>query len=173
MDALRRFASEASASPALAIEPASADASFRSYWRVRAAGGRTQIVMDAPPDKENLGPWLDIGARLRGCGLHAPEVFAVDREHGFVLMEDLGTRTYLPELTDASADALYGDALDALARMQANADARGLPACDRTLLISAIMLLVSPAMPVRLFRRAGRAAAARAPSHSCRGSSSR
>jgi aminoglycoside/choline kinase family phosphotransferase len=136
MDALRRFASEASASPALAIEPASADASFRSYWRVRAAGGRTQIVMDAPPDKENLGPWLDIGARLRGCGLHAPEVFAVDREHGFVLMEDLGTRTYLPELTDASADALYGDALDALARMQANADARGLPACDRTLLIS-------------------------------------
>ena len=92
--------------------------------------------MDAPPDKENLGPWLDIAARLRACGLHAPEVFAVDRDYGFVLMEDLGTRTYLPELNEASADALYGEALDALAQMQAGADARGLPGYDRTLLVS-------------------------------------
>jgi len=136
MDALRRFASGALASANLEIEPASADASFRTYWRVRSAGGGARIVMDAPPEKENLGPWLDIAARLRDCGLHAPEVFAVDRDHGFLLMEDLGTRTYLPELTEASADALYGEALDALAQMQAGADARGLPAYDRTLLVS-------------------------------------
>jgi len=136
MDALRRFATGALASANLEIEPASADASFRSYWRVRSAGSGARIVMDAPPDKENLGPWLDIAARLRACGLHAPEVFAVDRDHGFVLMEDLGTRTYLPELNEASADALYGEALDALAQMQAGADARGLPGYDRTLLVS-------------------------------------
>ena len=94
-DALRRFAEPALAATGLPIEPASADASFRSYWRVDGAPTRSYIVMDAPPDKENIEPWLDIGARLRAAGLHAPEVLAVDREHGFVLMEDLGTRIYL------------------------------------------------------------------------------
>jgi aminoglycoside/choline kinase family phosphotransferase len=136
MEALRRFATGALASASLEIEPASADASFRSYWRVCGAGSRARIVMDAPPDKENLGPWLDIGARLRRSGLHVPEVFAVDRGHGFVLMEDLGTRTYLPELTATSADALYADALGALTDMQTHADANGLPAYDRALLVS-------------------------------------
>ena len=135
MDALRRFASGALASANLEIEPASADASFRSYWRVRGAGHGARIVMDAPPDREDLGPWLEIGARLHRSGLHVPEVFAVDRERGFVLMEDLGTRTYLPALTAASADVLYADALDALAHMQAHTDASGLPTYDRTLLI--------------------------------------
>jgi aminoglycoside/choline kinase family phosphotransferase len=119
----------------LAISVASADASFRSYWRVDGPHG-SRIVMDAPPAVEDLAPWLDIGARLRAAGLHAPQVFAVDRMQGFVLMEDLGTRTYLPELTETSADTLYGEALDALAQMQASADARGLPAYDRTLLVS-------------------------------------
>jgi len=95
------------------LAPASADASFRSYWRVDG-GGETRVVMDAPPDKEDIAPWLDIGARLREAGLHTPQVFAVDQARGFILMEDLGNRTYLPELNAASADALYGDALDAL-----------------------------------------------------------
>jgi aminoglycoside/choline kinase family phosphotransferase len=63
-------------------------------------------------------------------------VFAVDREAGFVLMEDLGARTYLPELTVANADALYAEALEALVHMQAHTDANGLPAYDRTLLVS-------------------------------------
>ena len=83
--------------------------------------------MDAPPDKENIEPWLDVGARLRTAGLHAPEVLAVDRAQGFVLMEDLGTRMYLAELGDATVDALYADALDALLRMQTHGR-RGRPA---------------------------------------------
>ncbi|HEX5123545.1 MAG TPA: phosphotransferase, partial [Rhodanobacteraceae bacterium] len=80
-EALRRFAESSLATGALSIEPASADASFRSYWRVSGAFG-TRVVMDAPPDKENIEPWLAIGARLRAAGLHAPEVFAVDRAQG-------------------------------------------------------------------------------------------
>src|SRR5690348_12743612 len=108
----------------ITLERASEDASFRSYWRVRG-GARSAIVMDAPPDREDLGPWLDIAARLRAAGLHAPEVLAQDRERGFLLLSDLGTRTYLPELNDASVDALYGDALAALVAMQAHVDARG------------------------------------------------
>jgi aminoglycoside/choline kinase family phosphotransferase len=135
MDALRRFVAAGLACAGAGIEPASADASFRSYWRVRG-GDSVRIVMDAPPDKENLGPWLEVSARLRTAGLHVPEVLAVDRALGFVLMEDLGTRTYLPELDASSADALYAAALDALARMQAHVDTRDLPAYDRTLLVS-------------------------------------
>ena len=111
------------------ISIASADASFRSYWRARAQG-KTWIVMDAPPSHEDVRPWLDIGARLRAAGLHAPEVFAVDLFHGFILMEDLGARTYLPELSGATADTLYGDALNALLRMQERVSADDLPVFD-------------------------------------------
>jgi len=127
-EARLRFATEHLRKP-LRIEVASADASFRSYWRV-SDGANSWIVMDAPPDQENTAPWLDIGARLRGAGLHTPEVLASDLTQGFVLMEDLGTRTYLPELNDASAAALYADALAALARMQA-VDTANLPVFDR------------------------------------------
>ena len=140
MDALRRFAALALADKRLSIESASADASFRRYWRISGAHG-ARIVMDAPPDNENIEPWLDIGARLHGAGLHTPEVFAVDRAQGFVLMEDLGARTYLPELSDMTADALYADALDALLRMQADADVAGLPAYDRERLVTEMELL--------------------------------
>ncbi len=138
--ALQQFARKALAGGNLDIRPASADASFRSYWRI-AGAGPTRIVMDAPPDKEDIGPWLDVAARLRQAGVHAPEVLAVDRAQGFVLMQDLGTRTYLPELRDNTVDALYGDALDALLRMQATVDVAGLPVYDRARLVAEMELL--------------------------------
>lgn len=141
MDALRRFVTAALADENPVIEPASADASFRSYWRATGGDGVARVVMDAPPDKEDMTPWLDVEARLRRAGLHAPAVFATDRAQGFVLMEDLGAHTYLPELNDASADALYAKALDALLRMQTHVDTRGLPAYDRTRLIAEMELL--------------------------------
>lgn len=127
--ALSRFVEQA-LGEAAALAPASADASFRSYWRATLADGSTRIVMDAPPDREDIQPWLDVGARLRGAGLHVPEVFAADRAQGFVLMEDLGSRAYLDALDSASADRLYADALNALLRMQAGVDPAGLPPFD-------------------------------------------
>jgi len=139
-EALRRFAESSLATTGLSIEPASADASFRSYWRVTGAGG-TRVVMDAPPEKENIAPWLDIGQRLRAAGLHAPDVFAVDRAQGFVLMEDLGARLYLPELNDKSVDALYADALDALLRMQTHVDPAGLPHFDEAFATTELELM--------------------------------
>lgn len=132
--ALSRFVAEALPDQAVSIIPASADASFRSYWRATLADGATRVVMDAPPEKENIEPWLDIGARLRRAGLHAPEVHAVDRAQGFILMEDLGARAYLSELNADSADALYADALDALLRMQTRVDPTALPPFDATFL---------------------------------------
>ena len=139
-DALRHFV-ERELGAGAAIEVASADASFRSYWRVTPDSGASRIVMDAPPDKETIEPWLDIGARLRGAGLHAPEIFAVDRDQGFVLMEDLGTRTYLPELNESTVDALYADALDALLRMQTQVDPAGLPHFDEAFLTMELELM--------------------------------
>jgi N-acetylmuramate 1-kinase len=122
------------------LERASADASFRSYWRSES-GGRSWIVMDAPPDREDIRPWLDIAARLVDAGLHAPEVRAADAELGFVLMADLGHRLYLPELTEARVDALYADAMDALLAMQAKVDARDLPPYDEQRLVSEMELM--------------------------------
>jgi hypothetical protein len=111
---------------ALVLEPASADASFRSYWRTRG-GGTSWIVMDSPPALEDPAPWLAIGERLRAAGLHVPAVRAHDLAQGFLLIEDLGNRLYLPALDDASADALYGQAIEALLRMQTAVDGDDLP----------------------------------------------
>ena len=139
------FAQSAIGDARIRIERASEDASFRSYWRISqisedSAKLPTRIVMDAPPAKEDLSPWLDIGTRLRRAGLHAPEILAVDRSQGFVLMEDLGTRTYLPELDHARADALYADAFDALLRMQNAVDVAGLPDYNRQRLVDEMAL---------------------------------
>jgi aminoglycoside/choline kinase family phosphotransferase len=134
------FAQRALNGRLLHIDVASADASFRSYWRV-ADGAASWIVMDAPPAQEDIRPWLNIGARLRAAGLHAPEVFAVDPECGFVLMEDLGTRTYLPELNEQSVEALYRAALDALLRMQRDVSPDELPVFDATRTIPEMELL--------------------------------
>ena len=131
---------QALADPDATLERASTDASFRSYWRTRSAT-RSWIVMDAPPDKEDIRPWLDIAYRLARAGLHVPDIQAADPERGFVLMEDLGERLLLPELSESSADRLYGAALDALLRMQRDADAEGLPLYDEARLVTEMELM--------------------------------
>ncbi|MGH8112701.1 MAG: aminoglycoside phosphotransferase family protein [Rhodanobacteraceae bacterium] len=124
----------------LRIKPASQDASARSYWRVDGAHG-SAIVMDAPPETGSLDGWLDVDARLRDVGLNAPEVLAQDRAQGFLLISDLGTRPYLAELDDASADTLYADALDALLVMQTRIDPHGLPRFDAPFVVRELELM--------------------------------
>ena len=125
----------------LVLTPASSDASFRSYWRGRRADGRSVIVMDAPPAHEDIRPWLDVAQRLRAAGLGAPEVEAADVDQGFIAMQDLGNATYLPLLDAASVETLYDAALDALLRMQRDADCTGLPPYDEARLIDEMELL--------------------------------
>ncbi len=79
------------------IEPASADASFRRYFRV-TRGADTCIVMDAPPDKENVAPFVSIAQALAGMNLNVPLVLARDVPQGLLLLSDLGSRQYLDEL---------------------------------------------------------------------------
>ena len=125
------------------VVPASADASFRRYFRVRSADG-TRIVMDAPPDKEDIEPYLRVGALLHGAGARVPQVYAVDRAQGFVLLEDFGTTSLLSEVRKPGrAETLYPRALAALADLQAHgaAAARQLAPYDAAVLQREMALL--------------------------------
>jgi N-acetylmuramate 1-kinase len=117
------------------VEPvrASVDAGFRSYWRV-GEGDASRIVMDSPPDLEDVRPWLRIRALLASGGVRVPSVLAEDVDAGFLLLEDLGSQTYLHALDDGNADALFDDAITQLLRLQAIAPPADLPAYDAELL---------------------------------------
>ena len=119
------------------LDPASADASFRRYFRISLPGrGESRIVMDAPPQQEDCRPFIRVAELLRQAGLNAPEVLAQDLEQGFLLLTDLGTTTYLAALErdDAGADTLFGDATDALITWQLASRPGVLPPYDAALL---------------------------------------
>ena len=115
------------------LSPASADASFRRYFRI-SAGGQTWIAMDAPPEREDCRPFVRVAALLREAGLNTPQVLAQDLERGFLLLSDLGSTTYLDALDDSNADALFRDAIEALIRMQCASRPGVLPPYDGALL---------------------------------------
>jgi aminoglycoside/choline kinase family phosphotransferase len=108
------------------LAPASSDASFRRYFRVSTPQGSV-IVMDAPPEKEDSAPYVEIARRLGAAGLMVPEVLVSDLKQGFLLISDLGMDLYLDRLTHASKERLYGDALAALRTMQRRVPTDGLP----------------------------------------------
>jgi len=115
------------------LNPASSDASFRRYFRVLHEG-ENFIVMDAPTDKEDSRPFLQVAKQLFDAGLNAPEVIDEDLAQGFLLLSDLGSTPYLGALNETSVERLYGDALGALAVIQTCA-CDGLPPYDRALLL--------------------------------------
>ena len=121
------------------IAPASADASFRRYFRISAAFG-TRIVMDAPPPQEDCRPFVKVAALLREIGLNSPQVLAQDLQRGFLLLSDLGDKTYLQALSDATASALFSDAIDALIRWQLASKPGVLPSYDTALLMRELNL---------------------------------
>jgi len=121
------------------IAPASADASFRRYFRL-TYNGESRIVMDAPPERESCNAYIDIATRLRAAGVHVPAILEKDLDQGFLLLSDLGTELYVDALTESTADRLYDDALRALAAIQAHADMQGLPPYDERLLLKEMML---------------------------------
>jgi aminoglycoside/choline kinase family phosphotransferase len=108
--------------------PASDDASFRRYFRIRTEGG-TLVLMDAPPSHEDCGPFLAVNALLRGAGLTAPRVHASDVALGLVLLDDLGDTCMLDRLPE-DREALYETALRALVTMQARIDPSSLKPYD-------------------------------------------
>jgi N-acetylmuramate 1-kinase len=115
-------------------EPASSDASFRRYFRI-SLPEQQLIVMDAPPDKENIPQFIKVAELLRQCNVKVPIIYHQNLEDGFLVLEDFGTQAYLDELTPENASALYGNALDSLFQLQAKTDLDSpLPRYDEALL---------------------------------------
>lgn len=125
--------------PAAVPVRASTDAGFRSYWRVHAGDG-THIVMDSPPDKEDVRPWLRVRALLDAGGVRVPRVLAEDADAGFLLLEDLGADTYLHVINGDNADALFDDAVAQLLRLQAIPPPPDMPSYDESLLARELRL---------------------------------
>jgi hypothetical protein len=144
LQALQDWAARELGVDALDIAPASADASFRRYFRVTAKG-RDYIVMDAPPAHEDCRPFIAVARLFGEAGVHVPQVLAQDLGQGFLLLTDLGNTTYLSALTDAAgnpgvARELYLASNDALIRIQQASRPGVLPEYDRALLTRELML---------------------------------
>jgi len=149
-DALRVWLERVLPAPMASIAPASVDASFRRYFRVTfehaievpgsTAGVTSLIAMDAPPPHEDCRPFVAVAKLLAAAGVHAPAVLHEELSQGFLLLSDLGSRTYLAELSDATAPALYRDATDALIRWQQASRDDVLPPYDRALLLRELNL---------------------------------
>lgn len=134
-----RWARAALGDPAAQLERASVDAGFRSYWRSTGAGP-SRIVMDSPPDREDVRPWLAIRDLLEAGGVRVPRVLARDVAAGFLLLEDLGARTLLQVVDEANADRWFDAAVDQLLRLQAIAPPADLQAYDEALLARELRL---------------------------------
>jgi aminoglycoside/choline kinase family phosphotransferase len=125
------------------IEPASADASFRRYFRA-FNNGATYIVMDAPPGKEDVRPYLKVTRLLETLGAHVPHVHQADTDRGLLLLEDLGGTHYLSRFNAGEdPERLYGDALRVLADVQVRgrSAAAELPPYDREPLAREVALM--------------------------------
>ncbi|XLZ69209.1 phosphotransferase [Massilia sp. SR12] len=121
--------------------PASVDASFRRYFRVdvlpaqRAAHGATLVVMDAPPERENVPAFVKVQGLLADAGVSVPAIVAENIERGFLLLSDLGSVTYLQALNPDSAATLYAEALSALVKIQQASQPGVLPEFDRAFML--------------------------------------
>lgn len=131
------------------LVPASSDASFRRYFRLQAQqrdrGANSLILMDAPPEKEPIGPFLKTAEIFATAGVNVPQIIASDPSQGFLLCSDLGSSTYLDALRKCTEDrnnatALYGDAWRTLIRMQANPKPLDLPLYDAEMLMREMRL---------------------------------
>jgi aminoglycoside/choline kinase family phosphotransferase len=116
-----------------AIVPLAGDASFRRYFRVTLAEN-SLIAMDAPPPQEDCAPFVHVAEVFSAAGINVPRVLAEDLRQGFLLLTDLGDTTYLAALNPQNAAALYGDATEALIRLQRASRPEVLPRYDESLL---------------------------------------
>ena len=139
LQALQAWAARQLGGDSLDIAPASADASFRRYFRVTAKG-RDYIVMDAPPAHEDCRPFIAVARLFGDAGVHVPQVLAQDLDQGFLLLTDLGNTTYLSALNESTARELYLASNDALIRIQQVSRPGVLPEYDRALLTRELML---------------------------------
>ncbi len=139
---LQEWLRSLSSTPVIAdsLRVASADASFRRYFRVDTPSGQTLIVMDAPPPQEDVRPFIHVADVFGKTGVTVPQILEQDIERGFLLLSDLGNTTYLNQLNNDTANKLYLDAIDALVLLQTQSKPDALPEYDRALLLRELQL---------------------------------
>jgi N-acetylmuramate 1-kinase len=117
-------------------EPASSDASFRRYFRITLPDQQL-IVMDAPPDKENIGQFIKVAELLSISNVNVPTIYHQNINDGFLVLEDFGSLSFLDKLNADNSTELYSNALDSLLKLQANIDINScvLPSYDEALLL--------------------------------------
>ena len=111
------------------IADLSGDASFRKYYRVKKKN-LSYVVMDCPPDKENLKSFISVSEKLHNAKVNAPKLFDCDQENGFLVLSDLGDDLYSRKLDSETVYCLYTDALEAIVKMQTNVDCSDLESFD-------------------------------------------
>ena len=123
------------------LRSASADASFRRYFRIDDSLGQSFIIMDAPPEKEDCKPFVRVSKLMSQAGVLVPEILNWDEAHGFMLLTDLGAKTMMevinPHLSDALAQPrldLFLQAIDALIAWQLASKPDVLPLYDEALM---------------------------------------
>jgi aminoglycoside/choline kinase family phosphotransferase len=126
------------------MRPASADASFRRYFRIDGNDGQSYIVMDAPQPVEDVRPFIQIAELFAQINLTVPKVLAQDIPKGLLLLTDLGTQMYFAALKggeeNTSTHSLYMDAIDSLVQLQSHSQAEVLPEYDRAFLLRELMI---------------------------------
>jgi aminoglycoside/choline kinase family phosphotransferase len=152
------------------IAPLAADASFRRYDRIEGPGDTRAVLMDAPPNKEDVRPFNRIAGLLANWNLSAPEVLGADEIHGFLLLEDLGDDLFSRLIKKGHDEyELYAAAIDVLADLSERAPPADLPAYDMNLMLAETEILLdwrfqeaTGAQPTDLQRRSWRDAWAEA-----------
>lgn len=122
------------------LDVVAGDASFRRYFRLKYRG-KSWILMDAPPDKENSKSFIDICQQMSAASIAVPHIYNVDLEQGFMLLEDFGEQLYLDQLNNNTVERLYADAIDTLCQIQL-CSANDLPIYDSVLLQTEMRLFV-------------------------------
>jgi aminoglycoside/choline kinase family phosphotransferase len=139
LDRARQWVQNTLGVQSVELQPASADASFRRYFRLHLPHA-SMILMDAPPDKEDCRPYIAVSNILENAGIHVPAIHARNLDAGFLLLEDLGKHCYLDELDDHSASSLYCDALESLLAMQVRVRADAVPEYSAELVMRELSL---------------------------------
>lgn len=143
-NALNKWLNQVLSTTSFELNPLAGDASFRRYFRLQQ-GKISQVVMDAPPDRESIQPFLNVGKLLNELGIQTPIIQASDLEQGFAILDDFGDTLLLSKLNSQTADNLYQAAITTLIKMQQASATQlaNLPSFDKTFILQELALCKS------------------------------
>ncbi len=122
------------------LTPLAGDASFKRYYRLNTPH-LSHIIMDAPPDKINMTPFINIAQQLTQHGVTTPAIHAVELTHGFMMLDDFGDELFLQAISSHPPDALYQVAIQTLSHLQmCPISQSSIPVFDQTFMLNELSL---------------------------------